>query len=235
MNLIKGETLGDVYKELYHKLLNEGVDDGITYELTNTVLEIQKPSLINIHLPYRNLSKKYLMRELHWYWLGRNDVEYIGKVAQMWKHISDDGETNNSAYGYIIHKKYDKDQLLEVRDLLKKDPSSRKAVLSIFDANIDKSKTRDLQCTIALQFLIRNNKLNMTVYMRSNDIYFGLPYDSIYFMTIQNWLAKELGYEVGSYIHNATSMHMYKRDIGKFKKHTTQINLDEYQTVYDEL
>ena len=233
MTIIKEKTLGAAYEVLTHKLMNEGEDTGTTFELLNTVIEIEKPSIKDIHLPFRNISKRYLMRELNWYWTGNNDVNYIGEVAKMWYKISDDGHTSNSAYGYIVHKKYNKDQLMEIYELLKNDPSSRKAVLSIIDPRLDKKKTKDLQCTIGLQFIIRNGKLHMTVFMRSNDIYFGLPYDAIYFMTIQNWLSNKLDVEIGTYTHHAVSMHMYKRDIGRFVKHDRTINLDKYKTVYD--
>lgn len=233
MIVIKGRTISEVYEILLHKLINEGDEVENTFELLNTVLEIEEPSIKDIYLPMRNFSKKYLMKELNWYWTGNNDVNYIGEVAKMWYDISDDGKTSNSAYGYIIHKKYERDQLMEIYELLKKDSYSRRAILNISDALLHKQNTKDYQCTIALQFLIRDNKLNMTVFMRSNDIYFGLPYDSIYFMTIQDWLAKKLNVKIGSYTHHATSMHMYKSDVDKFKEHNNVINLDKYETIYD--
>lgn len=233
MITIVGKTLGEVYEKVYKELIHFGNDIGNTLELENAILLIEKPSLKDLHLPYRDFSKNYLMKELNWYWTGRNDVEFIGEVAKMWYQISDDGKTNNSAYGYIVHKKYGRDQLLEILEILKNDPASRRAVLNISDPLLHKEETKDLQCTVALQFLIRDNKLNMTVFMRSNDLYFGLPYDSIYFMTIQDWLAKQLNIKVGSYTHHATSMHIYKRDLDKFEKHNNVVNIDKYDTLYD--
>lgn len=227
MKIIKEKTLNYAYAILVKELLVNGQTQGETLELTNTVIEIERPSLKQIHFALRKISKNYLRTELKWYWNGRNDVEYIGDAAKMWYDISDDGKTSNSAYGYIIQSKHNKNQLDEVLKVLQKDPSSRKAVLSIIDPTLNKLETKDLQCTIAIQFLIRNNKLQMTVFMRSNDIYFGFPYDSIYFITLQTWLAKQLNIEIGSYIHHATSMHVYKRDIPNLKEHNQFIDINE--------
>lgn len=83
-----------------------------------------------------------------------------------------------------------------------------------------------MQCTIALQFLIRNNELQMTVYMRSNDVYFGLPYDYIYFVSIGQYIANKLNINFGLYTHHATSLHMYLRDVDKFVKHNQITNID---------
>jgi thymidylate synthase len=227
MKIIKEKTLSEAYSTLVSELLIDGETQANTVELTNTIIEIEKPSLKNIHFALRKISKNYLRTELKWYWEGRNDVKSIGDAAKMWYDISDDGETSNSAYGYIIQLKHNKNQLNEVLKVLQKDPSSRKAVLSIIDPTLNKLETKDLQCTIAIQFLIRKNKLHMTVFMRSNDIYFGFPYDSIYFITLQEWLAKNLNIDVGSYTHHATSMHVYKRDIPSLKEHSQSISVNE--------
>lgn len=226
MIVINSKTLSEAYNDLLENLmLGDKVND--TLELTNVVLNIEKPSLEVIHFPYRKISENYLISELKWYWSADNSVETIGKAAKLWYNITDDGKTSNSAYGYILHKKYNYDQLQNVLEVLKNDINSRRAILNISDPQLNKLITKDLQCTIAIHFLVRNNKLNMTVYMRSNDIVYGLPYDSIYFMSIQNYLATELNIEIGSYVHHATSMHLYKKDIDKFTNHTQSLTIYE--------
>jgi thymidylate synthase len=226
MIVINSKTLSEAYNDLLENLmLGDKVND--TLELTNVVLNIEKPSLEVIHFPYRKISENYLISELKWYWSADNSVETIGKAAKLWYNITDDGQTSNSAYGYILHKKYNYDQLQNVLEVLKNDINSRRAILNISDPQLNKFTTKDLQCTIAIQFLVRNNKLNMTVYMRSNDIVYGLPYDSIYFMSIQDYLANKLNIKIGSYVHHATSMHLYKKDIDKFTNHTQSLTIYE--------
>ena len=154
----------------------------------------------------------------------------------MWLSLSDDGITNNSAYGYILFKKYNFNQLEQIIELLKNDNSSRRAVLNISDPTINRITTKDMQCTIAIQFLIRKNKLNMTVYMRSNDVYFGFPYDYIFFETIHQYISEKLNVNVGKYTHIVTSLHMYNRDINHFlqqKENKISIDMKKIKEFYE--
>ena len=101
-----------------------------------------------------------------------------------------------------------------VVELLKKDPDSRQAVLTIFDADRDLGRTDqlDLPCTVAIQFLLREGSLEMFVTMRSNDVWLGLPYDLGQFAMLQAAVAQSLGVGMGTYTHVAGSMHLYDRD-----------------------
>lgn len=204
-----------IYLDLCKKLLKAPVV-GNTKELNNFKFELKDidQSIITI----RNISKKYLLAELLWYINERNDKDFIGQFASLWNTISDDGITSNSAYGYILGKKYGFNQIEQIIELLKKDPNSRRAVLNISDPAINRITTKDMQCTVCLQFLLRNNKLYCTTYMRSNDVWFGLPYDIVYFTFLQKYIAYRLGVGYGTYTHFVGSMHMYLRDEENIKK-----------------
>ena len=225
MKIIKAKTIKTVYNKVIKTLLRDKHVVGNTKEIENACLIIKKPTLKLISFPHRNISKKYSEAELKWYWSGDNLCETIGKYAKMWLALTDDGITNNSAYGYILFKKYGINQVEQIIDLLRKDKNSRRAVLNISDASINRITTKDMQCTIAIQFLIRKNKLNMTVYMRSNDVYFGLPYDYIFFESLHQYISSQLNINVGIYTHIVTSLHMYERDIEKFKTQKENIVL----------
>lgn len=233
MKVIKGKTIQKVYSKLVKILLKNKNFVGNTKEIENACLIIENPSLDNISFPFRSISKKYSEAELKWYWSADNKCETIGKYAKMWLRLTDDGLTNNSAYGYILFKKYGFNQLEQIIELLKLDKNTRRAVLNISDPAINRITTKDMQCTVAIQFLIRNDKLNMTVYMRSNDVYFGLPYDYIFFESLHQYVAyslNKLKIKIGTYTHITTSLHMYERDIEKFKKqkeNVLSINLKE--------
>jgi thymidylate synthase len=109
-----------------------------------------------------------------------------------------------------------------VVELLKADPDSRQAVLTIFDSDRDLGRTDqlDLPCTVAIQFLLRRGLLDMLVTMRSNDSWLGLPYDLGQFTMLQAAIAQALGASVGTYTHVAGSMHLYERDLAKAQKTT---------------
>lgn len=208
MKLIKGKTIDEVYPKLIEKLLKSKHVKN-TREIENCVVEIENPDVKNICFKKRKISFDYANAELQWYWTGDNSCKNIGSYAKMWLRLSDDGVTNNSAYGYILQKGFGKNQIKEVIELLKIDNDSRRAVLNISVPTLDKIHTKDFQCTIAIQFLIRNNKLNETVIMRSNDVILGFPYDYIYFISLGKYIASELEIPLGKYTHHAVSMHLY--------------------------
>lgn len=231
MKIYENETIQEVYKELIEDLKSSEVV-GNTKEINNCCLVVNKPTTDNFYLPYRSVSERYANGELEWYFTGNNKLEFIKQYGSMWERLSDDGVTNNSAYGYILMKKYGYNQIEQIIELLKKDPTSRRAVLNIEDPTLNKITTKDYQCTVALQFLLRNGKLEETVIMRSNDVYFGLPYDYIFFETLGEYIASELGVELGTYTHFSGSMHMYLRDEEKFnEKENTPIKIDKQRVL----
>jgi thymidylate synthase len=117
-----------------------------------------------------------------------------------------DGQVLAGAYGPRIRR-----QMGDVIHTLTDDPDSRQAMAVIYDPAYDQDR-KDIPCTIALQWTIRDEKLNMHVRMRSNDIWWGLPYDVFQFTQLQLSLASTLGMEPGAYYHTATSMHSYEKD-----------------------
>lgn len=214
---IKGSNIDDIYFHLCERIIKlDKLPDG-NREFNNAVIELDHVSDDNNILSIRNMSYEYLMAELLWYFAGRHDVKFIGTFASLWNRISDDGVTNNSAYGYLMKYKHGFNQIEKVIELLQKDPLSRRAVININVPNENVIETKDEPCTIALQFLIRDDKLNCTAIMRSNDIWFGLPYDVAFFTELQKYIAFKLGIKTGTYTHFATSLHLYERDEVKLK------------------
>lgn len=103
------------------------------------------------------------------------------------------------------------DQLLKVIQMLKENPYTRQAVISIYDGKEIDTYRNDTPCTYAVQFTILDGKLNMSVMMRSNDVWFGFCNDQYCFSKLQEKVAKEVGVEVGTYYHFAANMHVYER------------------------
>lgn len=190
-------------------------------ELQNVNVIVENPRARIIACPERKFSAAYAFGELAWYLSGRNDVETMSHYSKFIGGCSDDGETLNSAYGYRIftgkHPKIGFDQWENCVRLLRNDKDSRQAVIHLHTPN-DK-KTKDEVCTMSLQFLIRDGKLNMIVTMRSNDVILGFTYDAFAFTMMQEIMAKQLGVELGYYCHNVGSMHIYLDDyygVGRF-------------------
>lgn len=172
-------------------------------------------------LPYveaRNFSISYFVAESLWYMSGENSTEWISRYASFWKDISDDGLTANSAYGARIFKPHQRiagGEIVQweyVKDELKRDPDSRRAVIHIRTPDDSVHAKKDVPCTLALQFFIRDEKLHLHVNMRSSDIILGIAYDVPAFTLMQEVLANELGVGLGEYCHTSNSLHCYERD-----------------------
>jgi thymidylate synthase len=207
---MKFNTVDEAYKTLCEMLVN-APSVGNTRELNNMKIEIAdvSDSIVSV----RNTSLTYLLGEFLWYFNGSQSMEYISKYSTFWKHISDDGVTSNSAYGYLLMHKHGFNQIEKIIELLTVDPNSRRAVININVPNVRVIETKDEPCTIALQFLNRGGKLHCTAIMRSNDIWFGTPYDWAFFIELQKVIADRLGLGYGTYTHFATSFHAYERNM----------------------
>ena len=124
MKIFEGNSIKKVYTKIVKALKQQDTLPNQTKELTNACFIVHNPSTSDLHFGMRDISEDYSNAELKWYWSGDNKCETIGKHAKMWLRLSDDGITNNSAYGYILFKKYGFNQLKQIIELLKKDKST---------------------------------------------------------------------------------------------------------------
>ncbi len=207
-------------KVIYHLQKSEDLNSTtVAKELLNTNLILTNPYNNTMCNCIRKMPMKYAIGELLWYMSKTNKVKAIAPYSKFWQKISDDGETVNSNYGYCIHKKYGFDQWEVAKQLLQRNSDSRQAVIHIKEArDLINDPTMDLNCTIALQFILREGKLHLITTMRSNDVWLGLPYDVFNFTCMQIMMAMELGVDVGTYCHNVGSLHLYKRDLNKLQE-----------------
>jgi len=214
---IIGNNFNDIYKELIRAVLqgNQVSPRGqLTYELTPGIFELTDIRKSLLTLEARKLAYKFNAAEKLCYITGNSGEDILPKYApNIAKFINPETKKFDGSYGPRLIKQYQ-----YVLDLLKRDPDTRQALLTVNNFHDDLHESLDIPCTLSLQFLIRNNKLNLIVNMRSNDLLWGTPYDVSQFTFIQECFACLLGIEPGSYIHNAGSMHIYQRDEETFKK-----------------
>lgn len=204
------------YNKLYTQDFEMSSRDGdVIGEVVNAITVITDPVMNIMRNDTRKLSMKYAVGEMLWYMSGNKGLSEIQKYTQAWNRMSDDGETVNSNYGWCIKHKYGFDQWEYVRELLRKSPETRQAIIHIKTA--DDTESKDVNCTVCLQFFIREGKLYATTYMRSNDIWLGFPYDVFQFTCMQILMSMELGVGIGTYTHIVGSLHLYKRDLKEIK------------------
>lgn len=164
----------------------------------------------------RKFKPLYAVAEFLWYVSGSRSSLNIGKVAKVWDNISDENNEVESNYGSILFNETDAGSpWRKVVDELKKDQFSRRAVMSVYSHANSTCNTKDVPCTLALQFFIRNNLLHCKVNMRSNDVVFGFCNDVFAFSLMQQMMLNELlasypDLKLGWYVHSVGSMHIYE-------------------------
>lgn len=123
-----------------------------------------------VKVPLRKLSYQFMAAEAFWILSGDDKVETIEPYNKNIAQFSDDGKTFFGAYGPKIVS-----QLAYIVEKLRGDKDSRQAGLTIWREN--PPETKDVPCTVAIWFNIRNDLLNCHVFMRSSDAWLGIPYD----------------------------------------------------------
>lgn len=177
-----------------------------TREFIGVNLVLTDPAQSIITDPERKLNQAFAAAEFCWIMAGDDRADLIStfnsKVAEY--ADQDCGLRFFGAYGPKIVA-----QLPYVLESLQKE-DSRQAVVNIWRES--PPPTRDVPCTLSLQFLLRDGALTLVTVMRSNDVWLGTPYDVQTFTRLQSWVASQLGCELGEYHHVVGSMHLYERN-----------------------
>src|SRR3990167_3740904 len=207
----QGETPADVYRQQLRDLVEApdfkpDVQGGRkTHELLNVVTEITEPRNRMQIVPGRRLNPWLALSESLWLLAGRNDVASLAPYNKRIKEFSDDGESLYGAYGYRIAP-----QIPTLIARLQNDPNDRRAVLQIWDKRDLSKLTKDPPCNDMVMFKLRDCKLYMSVFCRSNDLHWGLHAVNLpQFGLLQEYVAARLGVAMGTQIHYSQSLHIY--------------------------
>ena len=223
---IEGESLDDVLMSLYQALPSTATRNmcsrGETYEMLAVVLRIQNPRARLSRS--ENRGKPFsALGELLWYLSKKNDVEFIEEYIRAYAKEADEDGTIHGGYGpRLFAMRGSIDQISSVCELLRQKPSSRRAVIQLFNAEDIASEHKEVPCTTTMQFFRREGKMHMATTLRSNDAYKGLPHDVFCFTMLQEMVARRLGVELGEYYQFVGSMHVYARDLKKLSEYTQE-------------
>ena len=222
------KNANEVFKYYKWVIKDHGIQFDDTKALFNIGFEIENPMDNLIDDKDRNWKWDYAEAEWQWYLSGDNNIEKLGelygKVPEIWKRMADENGNVNSNYGwqwqrggsYNPELTYgDISQLDYVINLLKDNPRTRQAAISIYDCKEHNKYEFDTPCTYAIQFTIVAQHLNMCVTMRSNDLWYGFCNDQYCFSKLQELVATETGLLIGSYYHFAHNLHLYDNIIEK--------------------
>jgi thymidylate synthase len=231
-------TVDDI-REQFAALYTDG--EFVTDKFGGKVIEIIGASFIaDEELIFGAVNEDYVERELQWYEsqsLYVNDIP--GGAPKIWQQVACKNGRINSNYGWCIWNSANGNQLDQVIAELKKNPESRRAVAiytrpSMWE-DYNENGRSDFMCTNAVQYLVRDGKLNVVVQMRSNDAWAGYRNDYAWQKHVLDIVANELNVKAGDIYWNAGSLHIYDRQFYLVDNYVKTGEISITKEKYDEL
>ena len=204
------------FNSLRADIIDKGIPFANTKALFNIGFYLQNPLDNKITNKERNWKEEYAEAEWQWYLSGDRNIKKLGdiygKIPPIWERMADHNGNVNSNYGWQWLRN---DQYEYIIDKLKFENDTRHAAISIYDCKENLDYENDTPCTYAVQFTIINDRLCMSVYMRSNDLWYGFCNDQYCFSMLQKKVAEDVNKDIGWYYHHAHNMHIYNDKLDK--------------------
>lgn len=243
-NIFQGESANEVwnqaYKILYDSKLNEVSRAGETRNINQAIFQIKNPRnrLVVNRVP--GLSIAFSVAEIIWILAGSNKSRVINLFNPVLPKYAGEEDTYYGAYGYRLISESE-NQIKLAYETLRDNPTSRQAVLSIWNPTLDlplengKPRNPDIPCNLLSMLKVSNGKLFWTQIMRSNDLILGTPYNFMQFTVLHELFANWLNLDMGDYVLICNNLHIYENVMSKYQnihKHCDEIVIDLFD--YDE-
>ena len=219
-----------VYLDLVRKVLKEGT-------LKPSRTGVDTISLFSAHcqvdlaagyplLTTKKMNFAAVLHELLWYLSGENHIRNLRKHTRIWDDWADEDGNLDTAYGYYWRhfpsatrdergrwQVKEIDQIRYVIDMLKKDPTSRRLVVTAWEpGNATTSKLPPCHYTYA--FHVADGRLNCHLTQRSGDIALGIPFNLAAYAALTQVIAQECGLGLGRFAHTIVDAHIYMAEPG---------------------
>jgi thymidylate synthase len=177
---------------------------------------------------WRGANPFFHLAESLWMLAGRKDIAPVTRYVKRMADFSDDGVSFNAAYGRRWRRARldvrntddgplndSRDQLVNIVNLLRKNPLDRQCVLQIWDHTLDLgTQTKDHACNLIATFqLSTGGCLDMVVFCRSNDVIMGAyGANAVHYSMLHEYIARCSGLPIGVYEQVSVNYHVYERD-----------------------
>jgi thymidylate synthase len=223
----------------FHQLLEHVLEHGVKKEDrtgtgTISVFGYQMRFNLNDGFPLLTTKKvhtKSIIHELLWFLKGETNIKYLTENGvSIWNEWADENGELGPVYGSQWRSWPDSngkkiDQIKNVVDQIKKNPNSRRLIVSAWNvAEVDKMKLPP--CHTFFQFYTANNKLSCQLYQRSADIFLGVPFNIASYALLTMMVAQVCNLGVGEFIHTLGDAHIYTN-------HIEQVNLQLSREIRD--
>jgi thymidylate synthase len=162
----------------------------------------------------KKVHLKSIIHELLWFIKGETNTKYLkDNGVSIWDEWANENGDLGPVYGYqwrswpAANGTYI-DQLSEVIDTIKKNPDSRRMIVSAWNVS-DLNKMALMPCHAFFQFYVANGKLSCQLYQRSADMFLGVPFNIASYAFLTHMIAQVCNLEVGDFIHTFGDAHIY--------------------------
>lgn len=198
------------------------------------VMTIPFPVILHHHDPQdrvvldriRDCNPFFHVMEFVWMMAGDNTVDFPLFFNKRFNEYADNGVVNG-AYGYRWRNHFFIDQITTVARVLRQEPTTRQAVLGMWDPNVDLGKPhKDRPCNTHIYFRTEGHLLNMLVCNRSNDIVWGMCGANLVHMTmLHELIATAAGLKLGDYRVISNNAHIYERHFSLLDRNVDKRNV----------
>jgi len=172
----------------------------------------------------KKLHLKSIVYELLWFLKGDTNIDYLTENGvRIWNEWADENGDLDPIYGqqWRNWNNDEIDQIKEIVDTLKKNPNSRRMLVSAwnpsvlpdtsksFSENVANGKAALPPCHAFFQFYVADGKLSCQLYQRSADIFLGVPFNIASYALLTMMMAQVCGYQAGEFIHTFGDAHIY--------------------------
>ena len=217
MHLVN-RNINQMFPEAMWRLQMEGAESPsrngkVMRLLFPALLEYTNPAERVLFSEDRDANPFFHLFESIWMLSGSNEVHLPAKYAAQIREYSDDGVTLHAAYGHRWRLHFGVDQIEAVISMLRRDPSSRRAMIAMWDPHSDLNREgKDLPCNTHIYFDINAPFLNMTVCNRSNDLVWGAcGANAVHLSILHEYIARATGFLQGTYYQFTNNLHVYEK------------------------
>lgn len=175
-------------------------------------------------LESQGLKDKYPRYSNEW---NEKMAEFVDKIKEDEKFAAEFGEL-----GPVYGKQWTAwecpdgatiNQIQQAIDLLKKDPNSRRILVSGWNVSdiqklIEGKSTAPPLCHTVFQFYVTDGKLSCQLYQRSADVFLGVPFNIASYALLTMMMAQVTGLKLGEFIHTFGDVHIYNNHIEQVKE-----------------
>ena len=166
-------------------------------------------------LTTKKVHLRSIIYELLWFISGSTNIKYLNdNKVTIWDEWANENGELGPVYGHQWRSWPTPDgghidQLANLMEQLKKNPDSRRHIISAWNvAEVDKMALPP--CHTLFQFYVAEGKLSCQLYQRSADVFLGVPFNIASYALLTQMVAQCCGYEVGDFVHSFGDVHIYK-------------------------